>query len=125
MGLTEDYVLRQLKTVAAMLARIAGLRLDGSPDEARLELEQAYGLLIGEKADLVRRLDPPTAAKLLGTSGKMLMMARLLVEEAELGGGDGLRQRAVALVREALQRDPDSEEAKNLLAEWNTGVDRT
>ena len=41
----EDYVLRQVRAIAAMIARMAGLRLEGSIEEAGAELERAYSLL--------------------------------------------------------------------------------
>jgi len=78
----EDYVLRQVRAVAAMLARIAGLRIDGATDEARLELERAYSLLLGPRGDLIRRVDPKTAATLLGSPETIQTLAQLLREEA-------------------------------------------
>jgi hypothetical protein len=78
----EDYVLRQVRAVAAMLARIAGLRLDGAIEEARLELERAYSLLLGSRADLIRQIDAKTAATLLGSPETIHAYAQLLREEA-------------------------------------------
>jgi len=80
----EDYVLRQVRAVAAMLARIAGLRLDGAIEEARLELERAYSLLLGSRAELIRRMDAKTAATLLGSPESILTLSQLLREEAAL-----------------------------------------
>jgi hypothetical protein len=80
----EDYVLRQVRAVAAMLARIAGLRLDGAIEEARLELERAYSLLLGSRAELIRRMDAKTAATLLGSPETILTLSQLLREEAAL-----------------------------------------
>ncbi len=80
----EDHVLRQIRAVAAMLARIAGLRLDGALDEARLELERAYSLLLGPRADLIRRMDAKTAAALLGSPETIQTLSQLLREEAAL-----------------------------------------
>ena len=80
----EDYVLRQIRAVAAMLARIAGLRLDGAIEEARTELERAYSLLLGPKSDLIRRMDAKTAATLLGSPDAIFTLSQLLREEAAL-----------------------------------------
>ena len=80
----EDYVLRQVRAVAAMLARIAGLRLDGAIEEARLELERASSLLLGSRAELIRRMDAKTAATLLGSPESILTLSQLLREEAAL-----------------------------------------
>jgi len=67
-----------------MLARIAGLRLDGAIEEARLELERAYSLLLGSRAELIRRMDAKTAATLLGSPESILTLSQLLREEAAL-----------------------------------------
>ena len=114
---TDDYLLRQTRAIAAMLARIAGLRIAGEMEEARTELDQAYGALLGPQTDLVRRLDPPTAAAIVGSPDRMLLMARLLEEERALSGEETLHARAIALVREALQREPENVEAKAILTE--------
>jgi len=114
---TDDYIQRQIKGVAAMIARLIGLRLEGSPEEAKTTLEQAYGLLIGEKADFVRRLDPPTAAALLGTTERILLFARLQAEESALGGDATLKSRAAELARIAAARDPENEEARGLVSQ--------
>ena len=114
---TNDYLLRQTRALAAMLARIAGLRVAGEVEEARDELEQAYGALLGPQTDLVRRLDPSTAAAMISSPDRMLLMARLLEEERTQGGDESLHARAVALVGEALRREPENEEAKAMLTE--------
>ena len=87
----EDYVLRQVRAVAAMLARIAGLRLDGAIEDARLELERAYSALLGSRAELIRRMDAKTAATLLGSPEAILTLSQLLREEAALEG-DAVRK---------------------------------
>jgi hypothetical protein len=69
----EDYLLRQVKVLAAMLARIAGLRLGGNSEAASLELDQAYRQLLAEDADLVRRVDPTTAGALLARAERLLL----------------------------------------------------
>jgi hypothetical protein len=57
----EDYLLRQIKAVGVMLARIMGLRVRGQVEEAAAELERAYGLLLGPQRELIRMVDPPSA----------------------------------------------------------------
>lgn len=104
---TDDFLMRQVQAVAAMLARVAGLRVEGSVDEARDVLEQAYGMLLAGQTDLIRRLDAATAAALLGSPERILMLARLFEEEHALTGVEAFHQRAVALRHEALKRDPN------------------
>ena len=98
----EDYVSRQIRTIAAMIARMIGLRLSGETEKAKLELEEAYTLLLGPQAVLVRRVDAATAVRLIGSREKVQSFVQLLEEEAEQESDDGrsafLRERA-ALVR--------------------------
>jgi hypothetical protein len=116
----RDYLLRQLQDVAAMLARVIGLRLEGSPAEAGTELDQAIELLLGERAALIRRLDSATAASLMDSTATIVLYARLVHEEAtQRGAGHG---RAAELTIEALRRNPESEEARLLMAELRKSV---
>jgi len=116
----RDYLLRQLQDVAAMLARVIGLRLEGSLAEARVQLDQAMELLLGERAALIGRLDSATAASLMDSAAKIVLYARLVQEEAtQRGAGHG---RAVELTIEALRRNPESEEARLLMAALKKSV---
>jgi hypothetical protein len=124
----EDYVLRQIRGIAAMLARIAGLRLSGNSEEARAELEKSYALLLGTQGELLRRVDSHSAARLLGTPERVLALAQLLREEAEQEGDPARRAsltlRAAELGIEAARRDPESEVVRQFLRELSPGVDR-
>lgn len=119
----EDYLIRQARIVAAMLARILGLRTGGSAEEARAELENAYGLLLGPQRDLLRSVDSTTAAALLASPDAILALARLTLEEAEQtedqGRAQALRRRALELGLEAANRDSASEEARAFLLTLN------
>lgn len=104
--------MREVGAVAAMLARIIGLRAKGRVEEARVELEEAFGLLLGPQTELVRRLDPRTAAVILVSPERILAFARLVAEEAAQSGDDtrraGLLLRAAELGIEAA-RGPGEE----------------
>ncbi|MFA5844916.1 MAG: hypothetical protein WC971_08835 [Coriobacteriia bacterium] len=106
----KDYILRLIETIAAILARIAVLRENGESEEAKAELERAYGLLLGSQDDIVRRVDPATAAVLLGSSEKIHVLALLVDEEAEQeedeGRRDLLRARAAGLRAQAAPGEP-------------------
>jgi hypothetical protein len=121
----EDYVVRQLRTIAAILARMMGLRLSGDLAKAREELEEAYALLLGERGPLVRQVDPSTAAALLGSAERMFVLAQLVREEAEQESSEArrafLRKRAFDLAREASRRDPDHEMIRHFLDETAPG----
>ena len=79
----DDYVLRQTRAIAAMIARMMGLRLEGEPEKARVELEQAYGSLLGPQAELIRRVDASTAIRLIASRENVEAFAQLLEEESE------------------------------------------
>lgn len=108
MAWREDYVTRQIRVIAAMIARMTGLRLEGKLEEAHAELEQAYGELLGERNQLVRQVDAKTAASLLGSAGRIRSLAQLVCEEAELEDASDraefLRTRAAELLDEADRR---------------------
>ncbi|HMI30358.1 MAG TPA: hypothetical protein VK527_01375 [Candidatus Limnocylindrales bacterium] len=97
----EDYMSRQIRTIAAMIARMIGLRLSGETEKAKLELEEAYTLLLGPQAVLIRRVDAATAARLIGSREKVLSFAQLVEEEAEQESDEGrsafLRERAAEI----------------------------
>jgi len=102
--------MRQVRAIAAMLARIVGLRLSGETDQARAELERSYSLLLGSQGELLRQVDSSTAARLLGTYERVLAFAQLLDEEAEQETDERrrshLRERAMELRVEAERLDP-------------------
>ena len=79
--------MRQIRAVAAMVARIVGLRVDGNVEEASREMENAYATLLGSRGELIRRVDAATAVRLLGSPDAVAMFARLLEEEAALEAG--------------------------------------
>jgi hypothetical protein len=117
----EDFILRQIRAVAAMLARIVGLRMSGQSEEARAELERSYDALLGSQAEWVRRVDPATAAMLLDSAERILAFAQLLHEEAaqepERERRGLLEARAAALAEEAARRAPENEEIRRFLQE--------
>ena len=108
--LRDDYILRQTRAIAAILARIIGLRLDGDPERARAGLEEAYTMLLESQAGLIRRVDTATAAKLIGSSEKVLSFADLVEEESEQEHDESrkaaLRARASELRSIVAQKEP-------------------
>ena len=119
-GLRDEYLMRQVRAVAAMLARLIGLRVEGNVEQAGAELEQAFGLLLGDQAGLIRRIDSATAAVLLQSTVKIMLYARLLKEEALQRGAAPVR--AAELVIEVLRRVPDDAEARALLEELKSSL---
>jgi len=108
--LRDDWVLRQAQAIAAILARVIGLRIEGDSEQARAGLEEAYGMLLGSQSGLIRRVDSATVVKLIGSSEKTLAFASLLAEEAEQEPDEGrktmLRARAAELKTLVESKEP-------------------
>ena len=98
--LRDDWVIRQAQAIAAILARVIGLRLEGDLEQARAGLEEAYAMLLGSQSGLMRRVDSATVVKLIGSSEKTLSYASLLEEEAEQEPDEGRKERLRARAAE-------------------------
>ena len=116
--------MRELRKVAAMVARALGFRAEGDLPAARAEIDEAYSTLLGPQSDLLRMLDPPSAARLIGNSKKLVALARLTAADAMLAGDAGNQQtqkqlydRARTLATEAVKLDPVDENAKAVIDE--------
>ena len=116
--------MRELRKVAAMIARAMGFRSRGELPAARTEIENGYSTLLGPQAVLLRMLDVQSAARLLADSRKVTALARLTSAEAALAADSGkpeeerrLLERAKALAREAVDLNSSDVEAKGALAE--------
>ncbi|HST61418.1 MAG TPA: hypothetical protein VLK84_22120 [Longimicrobium sp.] len=114
----EDYLLRMIQQMGAVLARMLGLKNGGQVQEALQTLDDAEGELLGPMAQVVPRLDSATAAHVLGEPQRIAAWARLLHERADLlrmaGDDAGARlaaQRAVELAAEAQARAAGYEKA--------------
>jgi hypothetical protein len=82
-GAREDYLLRMLTQVAAVLRRVRE-RLAGGESAAELlpALRDAEGELLGGRASLLKALDARTAAQLLSDPETVLTWVALLRLEA-------------------------------------------
>lgn len=114
----EDFLLRELRKVAAMIARALGFRSRGELPAARAEIDNAYGTLLGPEAALLSVLDVESVVRLVGHSKKLAALARLTAADAALAGDagrDGERKRliarATALAEAAVAVDPTDDEA--------------
>ena len=116
----EDYIIRQIRQLAAFIARIAGLNRKAEYDQALSAAQQAWGELLDAPPGLLDAADTPTLAALLRDPEKMRVAAQLRYEEgrALAGKGDpvhaGLRYcRALELMLEvrAIDRRPEDESA--------------
>ena len=84
-----------------MIARAMGLRATGDLPAARTEINDAYKALLGPQSDLLRMLDPASAARLIGHPKKLEAFAELTSAEAALAADAGNQQAQNALLARA------------------------
>jgi hypothetical protein len=120
----DDFLLRELRKVAEMIARALGFRSRSDLPAARAELERAYALLLGPESALLRAVDVESASRILGHPKKIAALARLASLDAELAADAGrddeqsrLFARATALAQSAVRLDPSDDDARAVLAE--------
>lgn len=113
----EDYLLSQIRKIAAMIARAMGLRASGDIPAARAEIDNAWSSLLGPESALFRMLDPVSASNLISDPRKIAAVAQLTSAEAALAAdaGDQQSERALAervrvFAGEAVKRDPENED---------------
>jgi hypothetical protein len=83
--LRDDYIIRLIKQLGAVLARIAGKRKAGELDAALQEAGKGWDDLIGQPPrELVDVLDTHTLAEMLREPAKMRAAAQLLIEEGHV-----------------------------------------
>ena len=109
----DDFLLGELRRVAEMIARALGLRGSGDLPAARTEIDNAYSTLLGQQSDLLRMLDPVSAARLIGNPKKIAALANITAADAALAGEMGnskverhLTARVTALAEEAAKLEP-------------------
>ena len=120
----EDFLLRELRRVAEMIARALNLRGSGDLPAARNEIDNAYKALLEGQSDLLRMLDTSSAARLIGNPKKIAALARITAADAALAAAQGnskaeqlLTARALPLAEEAVKLDPADEVAIAALRE--------
>lgn len=114
----DDYLLRMIRELGAVVARMLGQKSGGQLHAAMQTLEEGEGELLGPLAAVVPRVDSATAAHIIGDPQKIAAWARLLHERADLlrlagdEAGAGLAAaRAAELAREAVARGKTSRSA--------------
>ncbi len=120
----EDFLLRELRRVAEMIARALSFRGSGELPAARTEIDAAYTTLLGQQSDLLRMLDASSAARLIGNPKKIAAFARIHAADAALAAEAGnakaerhLAARAALLAEEAVKLDPNDADAIAALRE--------
>ena len=117
-----------------MIARALGFSGSGDLPAARAEIDNAYKALLGGQSDLLRMLDVPSAAKLIGNPKKIAAFARITAADAALArltsaesalaadmgntkSEQLLAARAVLLAEEAVKLDPSDDDVVAALRE--------
>ncbi len=107
----RDIVLRWIEQISAIIARLLRRDPTVSLDLARQYLEEAEGQVLGPLGGLIPRLDPASAAELLGDPDRIWGYGQTLALRSALlqaeGAGDEaavLARRALAMGREACRR---------------------
>jgi len=99
---TRDYFERMIQQIAAAVARVIGLALQGSTDEAERELDDAWFSTVGLKRADAARFDDTMLRMVLGAKtphAAKLFEAEAAVAEArgKTAAAEALRKRAAAL----------------------------
>ncbi|BDG03877.1 hypothetical protein [Anaeromyxobacter oryzae] len=108
MSLQRDWILRIVEQLAQALARVAGLRKQARTEDAVKELAGAASGLAGIDLHMAASVDAATLAGLVREPVRMAVLARVMLERAEIArdlgdaAGDlAWRRRAVELWLEA------------------------
>ena len=120
----EDFLLRELRKVAAMIARALGFRSRSDLPAARAEIDNAYGTLLGPEAPLLRMLDVESVVRLVAHPKRLAALARLTAADATLASDAGMAgeqqrliARATAFAKAAAALDPTDDEAAAIATE--------
>jgi hypothetical protein len=107
-----------------MIARALGFRSKHDLPAARAELGRAHSILLGPQAPLLRALDIESVVRLVNSSRKLAMLARLTAVDAGLAADTGngvlerqLMERARKLAESAVKLNPADDEAIAVQAE--------
>jgi hypothetical protein len=92
--MAQDYIMRLVEQIAAMLAAIIAKRRGGQVAEAQQDLEATCGQTVGLTLSAVKQLSPDALADFLRDSGgnrypRAVMLAELLIQDAEILEGKG------------------------------------
>jgi hypothetical protein len=107
----DDFLLRQLTQVAAMMRRLREKLAGGaSATEIIPEIRAAEGELFGSRAQLLRALDATSAARIIGSQDSVKLWVDLLRLEADAQrqGGNESAANIIATRAEQLERIADS-----------------
>jgi len=102
MPFENDYIMRRVQEMAAIVARLMKLAFGGQVALALEELQTSRQRLLPIDPSLVDSVDPASAIGLLGDPQHGRLYARLLVLEADLREQAGETARVAELLRRAV-----------------------
>jgi hypothetical protein len=92
--LTEDYLIRRINQVIALLMHALGLRKDGQLVAAQTDVDIALELLLGMRASLLKQMDDASLLNLLTVRGeldleRLELAAELFEQEGQILAAQG------------------------------------
>lgn len=99
----RDYIMRMIKQLAGVLARIIRAKEQEQYDEALQLIQEAYSELFGLDSRLAGMMDAESLALLLGNRDKIKAMARLFREEGDLQALKGDASQAGSRYKRSLE----------------------
>jgi hypothetical protein len=92
--LTEDYIMRMINQVLAVLVKIMAFKQAGRHQEANQAIDQALEQVLGMRADLIKRLDDSSLIEALTIqenldTDRLQLVAELFKEEGDILAAQG------------------------------------
>jgi hypothetical protein len=97
----DDYLMRAVEQLSALIAAIVGKLRAGSLEEAEQGLSQAYDTLLAGDRVFLDMVDARTLSNLLGSQEKTRLLAKLSLIEAKLSERQGDLARSEQLTARA------------------------
>ena len=105
--LTEDYVMRMINQMVAVLAKLIGLKDAGQYQSAQQVIDQSLEQLLGLKPELLKHMDDSSILNLLTSQGelgieRLYLLAELYRHEGDILKAQNRTQEAVSDYQRAL-----------------------
>lgn len=92
----KDYIMRMVRQFSEALQRILHLQSQEQWEEARQETGELLNRLFGPEADLLDSVDAATAARILGSWERIVIYARICMQQGEISWHGDSPDHAVA-----------------------------
>ncbi len=129
--LTEDYIMRMINQMVAVLAKLIGLKDVGQYQSAQQVIDQSLEQLLGLKPELLKHMEDSSILNLLTSQGelgteRLYILAELYRHEGDILIAQNMTQEAIFDYQRALffylqlpdnQKDQDSSKIKQKITE--------